>query len=190
MLHKPEKPVYSLPGAYRPSSLLDTLRKLLEAVMARRLPYLAGHHGLFPDTQFWGHPGRITEQVLLILTNAINGTWYGQRVITIVAFDLKGAFNEASQKIPDARLQSKGIPSVALRWMASFMSGWQANIKFDDYCSEVAPLHNAGLAQGSPLSPILFWILQLRPSRSARRLPRRGSTLYRRLLPLVGQRSA
>lgn len=124
--------------------------------MARRLPYLAGHHGLFPDTQFWGHPGRITEQVLLILTNAINGTWYGQRVITIVAFDLKGAFNEASQKIPDARLQSKGIPSVALRWMASFMSGWQANIKFDDYCSEVAPLHNAGLAQGSPLSPILF----------------------------------
>ena len=31
-----------------------------------------------------------------------------------------------------------------------------ANIKFDDYSTEVAPLDNAGLAQGSPLSPILF----------------------------------
>ena len=36
------------------------------------------------------------------------------------------------------------------------MSGRQANIGFDDYHTEVAPLDNAGLAQGSPLSPVLF----------------------------------
>ncbi|KAJ5244732.1 hypothetical protein N7489_004828 [Penicillium chrysogenum] len=36
------------------------------------------------------------------------------------------------------------------------MSGRQAIIGFDNYQTEVVPLENAGLAQGSPLSPILF----------------------------------
>jgi hypothetical protein len=36
------------------------------------------------------------------------------------------------------------------------MSGRQANISFDDYHSKVTPLDNTRLAQGSPLSPILF----------------------------------
>lgn len=156
VLRKPGKPDYSLPGAYRPISLLNTLGKLLEAVIARRLSHLAEHHGLLPDTQFGGRPGRTTEQALLILANAIDRAWYVQRVVTLVAFDLKGAFNGVNQTSLDARLQSKGIPAVARRWIANFMSGRQTNIKFDDYSSEVAPLHNAGLAQGSPLSPILF----------------------------------
>ncbi|CAG8429308.1 unnamed protein product [Penicillium salamii] len=36
------------------------------------------------------------------------------------------------------------------------MSDRHANIGFDDFRTETAPLANAGLAQGSPLSPILF----------------------------------
>jgi hypothetical protein len=61
VLRKPGKPDYSIPGAYRPISLLNILGKLLEAVMARRLLYLAEKHGLLPDTQFRGRPGRTTE---------------------------------------------------------------------------------------------------------------------------------
>ncbi|KAI3014160.1 hypothetical protein CBS147347_11515 [Aspergillus niger] len=156
VLRKPGKSDYSIPGAYRPISLLNTLGKLLEAVMARRLSYLAEHYGLLPDTQFGGRPGRTTEQALLVLTNTIDRAWYGQRVVTLVAFDLKGAFNGVNKTSLDIRLQAKGIPKVARRWIASFMSGRQARIGFDDYCSEVIPLGNAGLAQGSPLSPILF----------------------------------
>ncbi|OGE47121.1 hypothetical protein PENARI_c062G05676 [Penicillium arizonense] len=40
VLRKPGKLDYSVPGAYRPISLLNTLGKLLEAVAARRLSYL------------------------------------------------------------------------------------------------------------------------------------------------------
>ena len=36
------------------------------------------------------------------------------------------------------------------------MSDRYANIRFDDYRTEVAPLPDVELAQGSPLSPILF----------------------------------
>lgn len=72
VLRKPGKPDYSVPGAYRPISLLNTLGKLLEAVMAQRLSYFAETHKLLPDTQFGGRPGRTTEQALLVLSNAIN----------------------------------------------------------------------------------------------------------------------
>jgi len=37
VLRKPEKPDYTVPNAYRPISLLNTLGKLLESVIARRL---------------------------------------------------------------------------------------------------------------------------------------------------------
>ncbi|KAI3093180.1 hypothetical protein CBS147333_10127 [Penicillium roqueforti] len=133
VLRKPGKPDYSLPGAYRPISLLNTLGKLLEAVMARRLSFFAEHYGLLPDTQFGGRPGRTTEQALLMLANAIDRAWYRQKVVTLVAFDLKGAFNGVNKTSLDIRLQSKGIPSVARTWIASFMSGRQASITPVDF---------------------------------------------------------
>ena len=156
VLRKPGKPDYSIPGAYRPISLLNTLGKLLEAVMARRLSYLAEKHGLLPDTQFGGRPGRTTEQALLVLSNAIDQAWYKHGVMTLIAFDLKGAFNGVNKISLDASLRAKGIPAIARKWIASFMSERYASIGFDDFRTEVAPLVNAGLAQGSPLSPILF----------------------------------
>ncbi|KAJ5876421.1 reverse transcriptase [Penicillium soppii] len=45
---------------------------------------------------------------------------------------------------------------VARKWIASFMSDRHANIGFDDFRTETELLVHAGLAQGSPLSPILF----------------------------------
>lgn len=61
VLRKPGKGDYPCPAAYRPISLLNTLGKLLEAVVARRLSYYAEKHKLLPDTQFGGRPGRTTE---------------------------------------------------------------------------------------------------------------------------------
>jgi hypothetical protein len=156
VLRKPGKPDYSIPGAYRPISLLNTLGKLLEAVVARRLSYLAEKHNLLPDTQFGGRPGRTTEQALLVLSNAIDRAWYKHKVVTLVSFDLKGAFNGVNKTSLDACLRARRIPSMARKWIASFMSDRHASIGFDDFRTVTAPLANAGLAQGSPLSPILF----------------------------------
>jgi ribonuclease HI len=156
VLRKPGKPDYSVPGAYRPISLLNTLGKLLEAVMARRLSHLAEKHSLLPNSQFGGRPGRTTEQALLVLSSAIDQAWYKHKVVTLIAFDLKGAFNGVNKMSLDTSLRSRRIPMVARKWIASFMSDRHANIGFDDYRTETEPLLHAGLAQGSPLSPILF----------------------------------
>jgi hypothetical protein len=128
----------------------------LEAVVARRLSFLAEKHGLLPNSQFGGRPGRTTEQALLVLTNAIDHAWYKSKVVTLFSFDLKGAFNGVNKISLDHCLRARRIPRTARKWIASFMSDRHASIGFDDFRTSTKPLANAGLAQESPLSPILF----------------------------------
>jgi hypothetical protein len=48
VLRKPQKPIYYVAKAYRPIALLDTLGKVLEKIMARRVSALAEEHNLLP----------------------------------------------------------------------------------------------------------------------------------------------
>ncbi|KAI3111220.1 hypothetical protein CBS147330_9923 [Penicillium roqueforti] len=58
----------------------------------------------------------------------------------------RSALDEAVERLTEATATA----------IASFISDRHASIGFDDFHTEVTPLANAGLAQGSPLSPILF----------------------------------
>jgi len=65
-------------------------------------------------------------------------------------------FRLVNKDILDACLEEKGIPSIARRWIQSFMEERMAKIRFNRFSSEVTVVPLVGLAQGSPLSPILF----------------------------------
>jgi hypothetical protein len=58
VLQKPGKPNYSIPKAYHPIALLNTMGKLLTAVVANQLTYILEHHQLLLNT-LWGVPGQI-----------------------------------------------------------------------------------------------------------------------------------
>jgi hypothetical protein len=77
-------------------------------------------------------------------------------VVTLVAFDLERAFNSVNSTTLNARLEERGIPTLARRGIKSFMEERSASITFDGFETGTAPLDNAGPAQGSPLSPSLF----------------------------------
>lgn len=73
---------------------------------------------------------------MLVLSNAIDQVWYKHKVVTLIAFDLRGAFNGVNRLSLDASLQARGIPVVARKWIASFISDRHANIGFDDFRTE------------------------------------------------------
>jgi hypothetical protein len=67
-------------------------------------------------------------------------------VVTLIAFNLKGAFNRVNKRSLDIQLRAKGIPTIVCSWICSFMEDWLASIIFDDFKSPILPLANAGLA--------------------------------------------
>jgi hypothetical protein len=67
LLKKPHKPDYALAKARRPVSLLSTLGKLLEAVLAERLSHAVETHGLLFTNHFGARKQRSAEQALMLL---------------------------------------------------------------------------------------------------------------------------
>lgn len=62
-LRKPGKGDYTRPKSYRPIALLNTIGKILDAVIARRISFAVEMHGLLPGEHMGGRKGRSTEHV-------------------------------------------------------------------------------------------------------------------------------
>jgi hypothetical protein len=111
-LRKPGKGDYSVPGAWRPIALLNTLGKVLESVIARRISMLSKEHSLLPAQPMGARSGRSIDTTLDFLVQQIHATWQNKDgVATLLLLDMTGAFdrvvparllhNMRERKIPD-----------------------------------------------------------------------------------------
>lgn len=74
VLRKPGKDNYTAPKSYRPIALMNTTGKIMDAVIARRLSYLAETHHVLPPTHIGGRKMRSTEHALHAVTHKIYET--------------------------------------------------------------------------------------------------------------------
>jgi hypothetical protein len=149
-LKKPNKEDYSIAKAWRPISLLATLGMVLESVVAERT------YGLLPTSHFGARKQRSAEQAILLLQEQIYAVWRGRRVVSLISFDVKGAYNGVCKERLLQRMKARGMPEKLLRWVEAFCSEQTATIQINGQGSEVQSLPQAGLPQGSPISPIVF----------------------------------
>jgi hypothetical protein len=61
--------------------------------MAARLLYIVEKHDLLPANHFGARPRRSAEQALNVLVERIYQAWRSFQILTLVSFDVKGAFN-------------------------------------------------------------------------------------------------
>ncbi|KAM4067555.1 reverse transcriptase (RNA-dependent DNA polymerase) [Hirsutella rhossiliensis] len=155
-LKKPDKDDYAVAKAWRPISLLPTLGKVLESVVAERISHAVEAHGLLPTNHFGARKQRSAEQALMLLQEQVFTAWRNRRILSLVTFDVKGAYNGVCKERLVQRMRARGIPESLLRWIGTFCSNRTATIQINGQISEVQSLPQAGLPQGSPLSPVLF----------------------------------
>ncbi len=157
VLRKPGKDDYTVPKAYRPIALLNTIGKIMDAVIAKRISYITEKHQLLPRTHIGGRKGRSTEHAIHMVIEKIYEAWNraeGQ-VASLLLLDVSGAFDNVSHKRLLHNLRKRRIDEKIVTWIASFLGSRHTHIVVDGYKSRKYNIAT-GIPQGSPLSPILY----------------------------------
>ena len=155
VLRKPGKPRYDVPKAYRPIALLNTLWKVLAAVLADQLTFINEKYHLLPAHHFGGRPGRTTTDVVHLVTHKIKGAWRQGKVTSILFLDVEGAFPNAVPERLVHNLRRRRIPRRYASFIAGMLQGRTTNLRFNDHTSEAIHINN-GIGQGDPLSMVLY----------------------------------
>ncbi|RKK14010.1 hypothetical protein BFJ67_g17996, partial [Fusarium oxysporum f. sp. cepae] len=127
-LKKPNKGDYKIAKAWRPISLLSTLGKILETVVADHISHAAETYGLLPTNHFGARKRRSAEQALLLFQEQVYKAWRNRKVVSLVSFDVKGAYNGVFKDRLLQRLEARGIPKGLIRWIDAFCSYHTATI--------------------------------------------------------------
>ena len=155
VLRKPGKPRYDVPKAYRPIALLNTMGKVLTAIIAEQLTFYTEKHGLLPPMHFGGRPARTTNDAIQYLTYLIKDAWRKKQVTSVLFLDIEGAFPNAVNEKLIANLTKRRVPTAIVRFVNNMLKGRTTRLKFDDHESDNIRIDN-GIGQGDPLSMILY----------------------------------
>ena len=154
-LRKPGKDNYSNSKVYRPIALLNTIGKLIELIIVKRISALAERHHLLPKTYIEGKRLRSTDHAIHYLLERVSEKWTLGKVASLLLLDVAGAFDKVSHTRLLAKLQARRMDSRTVWWIASFLSSRTTELQIPGYRTESRSI-DIEIPQGSSLSPILF----------------------------------
>jgi hypothetical protein len=150
---KPDKPDYSLPKAHRPISLLETMSKLLEKAVAKRMQHDIVAHELIHTNQFGGRAHSSCLDAGLTLLHDVQSAHRAGLKVGILLFDVRGFFDNVNHGRMSAILENSGYPPELVRWSTAFLADRKVRLSFNNSVSEERG-QPIGVPQGSPLSPV------------------------------------
>ncbi|RGP64340.1 zinc knuckle [Fusarium longipes] len=161
MVLKPGRKAHD-PKSWRPISLLSTPSKLLERALAQAM--LAALKAVDFDSleQFEKIPARqfgmkTTTQALQFLLDTVYSALFRGKRVTILGLDMSGAYNGVFRDFLIQEMYRKSFDPQVIEFIRSLLSDRTANFRMPGLLSGTFGL-NTGIPQGSPLSPLLFFI--------------------------------
>ena len=140
---------------YRPISLLSSISKILEKIIANSLVNHLEINNLLYENQYGFLRGRSTLHNITKLTCKISQYLNEKKFVVGVFLDLKKAFDTVSHDILLLKLEKLGILNTAHKWFTSYLSGRRQYTVINGNKSDEKPL-DISVLQGSILGPILF----------------------------------
>lgn len=154
LTRKPGKPL-EVPSSYRPLSMVNTIGKLFERIVKRRLEvHLSNNRDGLSVNQFGFRRGRSTIDAIGKVLDIVNRNevkpWRHRQLCALVSIDVANAFNTVPwEKIGEA-LMRKNTPSYLVRLLRDYFR--ERRLQTDCGVIEVT----SGVPQGSAIGPILW----------------------------------
>jgi hypothetical protein len=133
------------------------LGKLVEKVAAILIVQAVETNDSLHIGQFGGRRGRSATDAAAVLVAAIEDAWEMQKIAAALMMDVKGAFPTVNRACLLHKMRRAQLDENLVTWVDSFMSDRLVEITIVGEVGE-AIATNTGLPQGSPVSPILFFI--------------------------------
>jgi hypothetical protein len=140
---------------YRPISLLSSISKILEKIVAEKLLSHLTVNDLLYTHQYGFIPNRSAEHNLLHIVNYVSSALNDGNFCIGVFLDLKKAFDVCSHSILLKKLAKMGIIGLTHKWFADYLSGRSQKVEVSGSLSDSSNL-DISVIQGSTLGPLLF----------------------------------
>lgn len=160
MLAKPGKGDYTKPGAYRPITLINTIKKVFGKCIATYMLHIAESCNFLHPGHSVARPGRSSQEALIHLTSWIKAQWRAGRLVGAIFANVKSAFPSVHHPRMIEILQTVGYPPELVNIFQSFFTERKTYISFNSFDSANVPLDH-GLPQGFPLSPLLYLLYNI-----------------------------
>ena len=157
MLIKPDKPP-SQTTSYRPISLLSAIMKLFERVIEKRLRKHLEENSFFSKYQSGFRKSKSTNELSIFSVSLTIMESFNRGEHVIAAFlDVEKAFDNVWHNGLRYKIYQLDLPTKLCRWLSDFLVGRVIQVKIEGFLSPTV-YPQAGVPQGSNLSPLLFLI--------------------------------
>ncbi|KAF8698236.1 hypothetical protein AX14_001177 [Amanita brunnescens Koide BX004] len=154
IIPKPKKADYTIPKAYRPIALLNTMGKLLTKIIAHRMQFDAAAFSLLHEGQCGGIQKHATIDAGLSLLDFINTNRERGWHVSVCAIDIAQFFPSINHHAAKCILMKLGFSHILTNLIASYFTGRTTVYRWDSATSQPYDF-NLGTPQGDCLSPIL-----------------------------------
>lgn len=143
------------PKNYRPIALTNTIGKLFEKIINKRLVWYLEKNNILNKYQCGFRANRGTVDQIVSLVSEIHVAFKNKQHILAIFFDLNNAFPSAWPRYILNQLINSGLDGNIIHFIQNFLKKKNIKVRTNGELSESKTLEN-GIPQGSVLSTTLF----------------------------------
>ncbi|PPQ89621.1 hypothetical protein CVT25_012633, partial [Psilocybe cyanescens] len=154
IIPKPNKPSYSVPKAFRPIVLLNTIGNLIEKMLSNHIQFDSVASDVFHPNQIGWICQQSTEDAGLILTHMVHADWAKGLKTSVIAFDVAQFFPSLNHEVLMAILWKLGFSDNVVKFFSHYLVSRSTQYAWGDFVSDLCQ-ENVAVGQSSALSLVL-----------------------------------